>query len=109
MSEALPQVISGTYDCAFTASGLSFSFAKALDFEKSAKILQMVDIKDSDLNDDGVFELFEIDDNRFPNLLYWDVDTIRVKTFIAINPLFMSKMPNAYGVLAGSIPAMSDE
>jgi len=109
MTEALPQVISGAYDCAFTASGLSFSFAKALDFEKSAKVLQMVDIKDKDLNDDGMFEFFEIDDNRFPNLLYWDVDTIRVKTFIAVNPLFMTKMPNAYGILAGSIPAMGDE
>jgi len=109
MTKALPQVISGAYDCAFTASGLSFSFAKALDFAKSAKVLQMIDIKDKDLNDDGMFEFFEIDDDRFPNLLRWDVDTIRVKTFLAVNPLFMSKMPNAYGIIAGSIPEMQEE
>lgn len=109
MTEALPQVIEGKYDCAFTVSGLAFEFAKALDFSQSAKVLQMVDINDKDLNDDGKFEFYEIDDNQFPNLLYWDVDTIRVKTLIAVNPQFMASKPNAYGILAGSIPTMTDE
>ncbi|MCP4698766.1 MAG: hypothetical protein GY862_18230 [Gammaproteobacteria bacterium] len=109
MSKAIGSVIAGKLDCAFTASGLSFKFAKAIDFSTSGKVLRMLDMDDSDFNDDDTFEFYEIDDDRFPNLLYWDVDTIRFKTYLAASASFISRFSMAYGEIAGAIPPMAKD
>ncbi|HIJ85323.1 MAG TPA: hypothetical protein HPQ00_14120 [Magnetococcales bacterium] len=102
-TKAIPLVMKGQYDCAWTVSGMGSPALKAADYPGSAKVLRLVEVNDGDFNDDD-YDFFVIPKTSYPNLQsgwFKDVKTIDVPVVLFHRKEIQTENPVAYGAVSG--------
>ncbi|MBF0421999.1 MAG: hypothetical protein HQL73_03305 [Magnetococcales bacterium] len=102
-TKAIPLVMNGQYDCAWTVSGIGSPAMKAADYPDSSKILRLVEVNDGDFNDDD-YKFFVIKKATYPNLQagwFKDVKTIDIPVVLFHRKEIQTQNPVAYGAVSG--------
>ncbi|MBF0631072.1 MAG: hypothetical protein HQL89_08800 [Magnetococcales bacterium] len=102
-TKAIPLVMKGQYDCAWTVSGVGSPALKAADYPGSSKVLRLIEVNDGDFNDDD-YDFFVIAKSTYPNLQagwFKDVKTIDVPVVLFHRPQIQTENPVAYGAVSG--------
>ncbi|MBF0140865.1 MAG: ABC transporter substrate-binding protein [Magnetococcales bacterium] len=102
-TKAIPLVMNGQYDCAWTVSGVGSPALKAADYPDSSKVLRLIDVNDSDFNDED-YEFFVIPKTTYPNLQagwFMDVKTIDIPVVLFHRKGLQTQNPVAYGAISG--------
>ncbi|MBF0144283.1 MAG: hypothetical protein HQL59_12615 [Magnetococcales bacterium] len=102
-TKAVPLVMNGKFDCAWTVSGIGSPALKAADYPGSSKVLRLVQVNDGDFNDDD-YDFFVIPSNAYPNLQagwFKDVKTIDVPVVLFHRRGLENDQPVAYGAIFG--------
>lgn len=96
-------VNAGQVACAWTVSGVGSSAMKAADYPGADKVLQIMDVDDSDFNDDD-YIFAEVDSANYPNIAKgWgsDIDTFKVPVVLFTRPGFKQSNPMGYMMISG--------
>ncbi|MBF0110751.1 MAG: hypothetical protein HQL76_16415 [Magnetococcales bacterium] len=102
-TKAIPLVMKGQYDCAWTVSGIGSPALKVADYPGAAKVLRLIEVNDGDFNDDD-YDFFVIPKSTYPNLQegwFKDVKTIDVPVVLFHRPGLQADNPVAHGAISG--------
>lgn len=102
-TKAIPLVMNGQYDCAWTVSGVGSPAIKAADYPGASKVLRLVEVNDGDFNDED-YDFFVIPKSTYPNLQsgwFKDVKTIDVPVVLFHRQELQKENPVAYGAVSG--------